>query len=77
MPETILATGSAGFIGSNFGTVLLMAKAKAHPLDEIRTAIKRFESAGIRPKGCIFNDVPVLNVGYRYYRYAYHYGYKK
>jgi tyrosine-protein kinase Etk/Wzc len=73
----VLAVTDAVIIGGSVGTVLMMAKSKAHPLDEIRTAIKRFESGGIRPKGCIFNDVPVLNVGYRYYRYAYHYGYKK
>ena len=36
-----------------------------------------FESAGIQPKGCIFNDVMLMNVGYRYYRYAYPYSYKK
>ena len=40
-------------------------------------SIKRFETAGIKPKGCVFNDVMLMNVGYRYYRYAYHYGYKK
>ena len=44
---------------------------------QIRTALKRFATAGIHPKGCIFNDVPRMNVGYRYYRYAYHYHYGK
>jgi tyrosine-protein kinase Etk/Wzc len=73
----VLAVTDAVIIGGQAGTVLLITKAKAHSLDEIRTTIKRFESAGIRPKGCIFNDIPVLNLGYRYYRYAYHYGYKK
>ena len=72
----ILAVTDAVIIGGQAGTVLLIVKAKAHPLDEIRTAISRFESAGIKPKGCIFNNVPLLNVGNRYYRYAYHYKYK-
>ncbi|MBL0210397.1 MAG: polysaccharide biosynthesis tyrosine autokinase [Holophagaceae bacterium] len=73
----VLAVTDAVIIGRQAGTTLLIAKAKAHTLDEIQASIKRFETAGIKPKGCIFNDVPVLNVGYRYYRYAYHYGYKK
>ena len=73
----VLAVTDAVIIGRHAGTTLLITKAKAQTLDEIQAAIKRFETAGIKPKGCIFNDVPVLNVGYRYYRYAYHYGYKK
>ncbi len=72
----VLAVTDPVIIGSQVGTCLLLAKAKAHPLDEIRTAIKRFERAGIQVKGCIFNDVPAINVGYRYYRYTYHYNYK-
>lgn len=73
----VLAVTDASIIGSQVGTVLLLAKAKAHPLDELRTTLQRLESSGIRPKGCIFNDVTAINVGYGYYRYAYHYGYKK
>ena len=73
----VLAVTDAVIIGRQVGTTLLVAKAKAHTLDEIQAAIKRFETAGIKPKGCIFNDVMLMNVGYRYYRYAYHYGYKK
>ena len=73
----VLAVTDAVIIGRQAGTTLLIVKAKAHTLDEIHACIKRFESAGIKPKGCIFNDVMLMNVGYRYYRYAYHYGYKK
>lgn len=73
----LLAVTDAVIIGSQVGTVLLLAKAKVHPLDEIRTALKRFETAGIKVKGCLFNDVPVMNVGNKYYRFAYHYEYKK
>ena len=73
----ILAVTDPVIIGGQVGTVLLLAKSKAHPLDELRTAIKRFTTAGIQIKGCIFNDVLAVNLGYRYYRYAYHYGYKK
>jgi tyrosine-protein kinase Etk/Wzc len=73
----VLAVTDAVVIGRQAGTTLLVVKAKAHTLDEIQASIKRFETAGIKPKGCIFNDVVLMNVGYRYYRYAYHYGYKK
>jgi tyrosine-protein kinase Etk/Wzc len=73
----VLAVTDAVIIGRQAGTTLLIVKAKTHTLDEIHACIKRFESAGIKPKGCIFNDVQLVNVGYRYYRYAYHYGYKK
>lgn len=73
----VLAVTDAVIIGRQAGTTLLTVKAKAQTLDEIQAAIKRFENAGIKPKGCIFNDVMLMNVGYRYYRYAYHYGYKK
>lgn len=73
----VLAVTDAVIIGRQVGTTLLIVKAKAHTLGEIQATIKRFETAGIQPKGCIFNDVMLMNVGYRYYRYAYHYGYKK
>jgi tyrosine-protein kinase Etk/Wzc len=73
----VLAVTDAVIIGRQAGTTLLLVKAKTHTLDEIQATIKRFEAGGIKPKGCIFNDVKMLNVGYRYYRYAYHYGYKK
>lgn len=73
----VLAVTDASIIGSQVSTVLLLAKAKAHPLDELRTTLQRLESSGIRPKGCIFNDVTAIKVGYGYYRYTYHYGYKK
>lgn len=72
-----LAVTDAVIIGRQAGTALFVVKAKAHSIDEIQASIKRFESANIRIKGCIFNDVRMTNVGYRYYRYAYHYGYKK
>lgn len=73
----VLAVTDPVIIGGQAGTILLLVKSKEHPLDEIRTALNRFESAGLKPKGCVFNDVVSINVGYRYYRYAYHYGYKK
>jgi tyrosine-protein kinase Etk/Wzc len=65
-------------IGSKVGTVLLVAKYDQHPLDELRTCQKRLEAQGITIKGCVFNDIKPLGLGYNYqdYRYAYHYKYK-
>ena len=65
-------------IGSKVGTVLLVAKYDQHPLDELRTCQKRLEVQGITIKGCVFNDIKPLGLGYNYqdYRYAYHYKYK-
>lgn len=73
----VLAVTDPVILGSMVGTVLLVAKAREHSLDEMATALQRFESGGTRVKGCIFNDVTAVNKGYRYYRYAYHYNYKK
>lgn len=73
----VLAVTDPVIIGRQVGSVLLLVKAKAHPIDEIRNAVNRFETAGIKIKGCIFNDVLAVNLGYKYFRYAYHYEYKK
>lgn len=73
----VLAATDAAVIGSRAGTVLLLTKSGEHPLDEIHTCLKRLGNSGIHVKGCVFNNVPIAAVGYRYYRYAYHYGYKK
>ena len=73
----VLAVTDAVILASRAGTTLLLAKAKLHPLEELHAAIQRFEHAGVKIKGAIFNDVPETKAGYRYYRYSYHYEYKK
>jgi len=73
----VLAVTDPVILARQAGTTLLLVKAKVHGLDEIRAALQRFEQAGIKVNGCIFNDVPEVKAGYRYYRYVYHYGYKK
>jgi len=70
----VLAVTDPVILARQAGTTLLLVKAKVHPLDEIRASMQRFEHAGIKVNGCIFNDVPEVKAGYRYYRYAYHYG---
>ncbi|HWQ10438.1 MAG TPA: hypothetical protein VN436_15065, partial [Holophaga sp.] len=73
----VLAVTDAVILARQAGATLLLAKAKLHPLEEIQAAIQRFEHAGIKIKGAIFNDMPEVKVGYRYYKYAYHYEYRK
>jgi len=74
----VLAVTDPVILASHVGVVLLIVKAEAHTLDEIRATLQRFQQAsGTRVKGCIFNDVKSVKLGYEYYRYAYHYGYKK
>lgn len=73
----VLAVTDPVIIGRQAGSILLLVKSKAHPMDEIRNALSRFENAGIKVKGCIFNDVLAVSLGYKYFRYAYHYEYKK
>lgn len=72
----LLAVTDASIIGAKAGTTLLLAKSGEHPLDELNNARKRLETCGIHVNGCVFNNVPVAGLGYRYYRYAYHYRYK-
>ncbi len=73
----VLAVTDPVILAREVGTVLLLAKAQTHSLDELGSALHRFESGGVKVKGCIFNDVQAVKVGYRYYRYTYHYEYKK
>jgi len=74
----LLPVTDATIIGSNVGTVLLVAKFGQHTLDEIRTCQQRLEDHGIYLDGCIFNDILPTGLGYgdQDYRYAYHYKYK-
>lgn len=73
----VLAVTDPVILAKHVGTVLLVAKAGAHSLEELQIALQRFESSGVKVSGCIFNDVTPVNGGYGTYRYAYHYAYKK
>ncbi len=73
----LLSVTDATIIGTQVGTVLLIAKSGENTLDEIHTCQKRLEKVGVEIKGCIFNDVKATGIGYnnQHYRYAYHYKY--
>ncbi len=72
----VLAVTDPVILASQVGTVLLIAKARAHSLAELRVALQRFESGGTKVKGCIFNDVTATTRGGTNYKYIYHYKYK-
>jgi len=73
----LLPVTDATIIGSKVGTVLLVAKSGQHTLDELRACQSRISSAGVPLKGCVFNDLIPIGLGYydQHYRYAYHYKY--
>ena len=75
----LLPVTDAAIIGSKVGTVLLVAKAGQHPLDEFRTCQRRLESNGIPLDGCVLNDIMPTGLSYydQRYRYAYLYSYGK
>ncbi len=75
----LLSVSDATIIGTRVGTVLLLVKSGESSLDEIATCQKRFAKVGVHIQGCIFNDIKPRGFGYKnqYYRYAYHYSYKK
>jgi len=75
----LLSVTDATIIGTRVGTVLLLVKSGESSLDEIATCQKRFAKVGVHIQGCIFNDIKPRGFGYKnqYYRYAYHYSYKK
>lgn len=75
----LLPVTDAVIIGSKVGTVLLVAKAGRHPMDELRACQGRLESSGIALDGCVFNDIMPTGLGYydQRYRYAYLYAYGK
>lgn len=75
----ILPVADALAMGSKVGTILMVAKYGAHPLDELRACQKRLLKLGDRLKGYLFNDVKLISVGglYGYYKYDYDYRYDK
>ncbi|HJW44377.1 MAG TPA: polysaccharide biosynthesis tyrosine autokinase [Geothrix sp.] len=75
----LLPVTDATIIGSKVGTVLLVAKAGQHTLDELRACQSRLDSCGVPLKGCVFNDLMPIGLGYydQHYRYAYHYKYER
>lgn len=77
----LLAVADALVLAKLAGSTLMVLKHGAHREGEIEGALGRLEHAGLKVKGCIFNDVRVMAGGkYGYaakYGYAYQYGYGK
>ncbi|WP_257313120.1 polysaccharide biosynthesis tyrosine autokinase [Geothrix fuzhouensis] len=74
----VLAVTDALIIGGSVDSVLVVAKYGKHPMEELRTCLKRLERQNIPVLGCVFNDVQPLRMGGNRtrYRYAYHYRYE-
>ena len=73
-----LAVTDATIIGRLSGINFLVARYGQHPLREIDETVKRFQHAGVKPQGFIFNNIPKLTRGYGYgeyggYGYSYEY----
>lgn len=69
----VLAVSDAAVLASQAGTVFMIARAEVTTLAEMKESVKRFEQAGARPRGVIFNG---LDLSRRRYGYGYGYGYK-
>ncbi|MHB1543541.1 MAG: GNVR domain-containing protein [Gammaproteobacteria bacterium] len=63
-----------GFFVARRATVnLLVLKAGAHPIPEIRRVLKRLEQTGVHLSGFVMNDLTRGMSVYRYYGYGYRY----
>nr|WP_298374360.1 polysaccharide biosynthesis tyrosine autokinase [uncultured Halomonas sp.] len=70
----ILAVTDAAVIGKLVGTTLMMARYELNPPREIKIALRRLETSGVRVKGCILNAMErkaATSYGYGYYNYSY------
>ncbi|SHF48144.1 tyrosine-protein kinase Etk/Wzc [Modicisalibacter ilicicola DSM 19980] len=70
----ILAVTDAAVIGKLVGTSLMMARFELNPPREVKVALRRLETAGVRVKGCILNAMErkaATSYGYGYYNYSY------
>jgi tyrosine-protein kinase Etk/Wzc len=68
----VLAVADAAIIGKLAGTTLVVLKSAEHPMREIDETIKRLNTAGIRPRGILMNQVGhrLGSFGYGDYGYA-------
>jgi tyrosine-protein kinase Etk/Wzc len=69
----IMPVTDAALIGQFAATTLLVLRAGAHPVREIRSSVKRLAQNGVDVKGAVFNDVS--GSGARYSKYGYQYRY--
>ncbi|KAA0017929.1 polysaccharide biosynthesis tyrosine autokinase [Salinicola corii] len=70
----ILAVTDAAIIGKQVGTTLILARFQTNPVKEMELAISRLKTAGVEPRGAIFNAVErkaATEYGYGYYHYSY------
>jgi tyrosine-protein kinase Etk/Wzc len=73
----ILAVTDAAIIGRLAGINFVLLRTGRHLMREIEQAVKRLEQNGVKPRGFIFNHVPLTTGLYRKYNYHYQYEYRK
>lgn len=74
----LLAVADALVLAKLAGSTLMVLKHGQHRMAEIEAALSRLDHAGLKAKGCIFNDVRVIaggKYGYGNGKYGYQYGY--
>lgn len=74
----LLAVSDAMVLAKFAGSTLLVLKHGAHHTDEIEQTITRLDHAGVKVKGCVFNNITTSGKGRTYGGgYVYQYGYGK
>lgn len=71
----VLPVADAGIVGRLVPNVLIVLKEGEHPLRMIEDTVRRLRSAGVNPRGVLFNQVGVSSGGYGYYYNSYSYAY--
>ena len=73
----ILPVGDTLAVARHASTVLMVVRSEVSTIGEVRDAVRKLESSGVRVRGIIFNGVKRHRIGYGYsYRYYYGYGVK-
>lgn len=74
----VLAVADAALISKYVGATFMLLRADKHPIDEVRQAVKKLNTAGVEVKGFIFNglDLELQRHRYGYKGHVYSYSYK-
>jgi len=68
----VMAVADAAIVGTHVGATLMLARAEATGVREMRAAISRLEQASVQVSGLILNDFQAKRAGGGYYQYYYY-----
>lgn len=71
----VLPVADPSIIGRLAGTTFVVLKSAEHPMRTVEETVRRLRSAGIEPRGVLFNQVGAKVGSYGYGHYGYAYGY--